>query len=212
MRIIYLHGFASSPRSSKARYFSEKFAAARIPFEAPELDRGDFKTLTITGMLEVVAECASQSIAPAVLMGSSLGGYLAALYAARHPEQVEKLVLLAPAFQFPRRWRERFAPEEWERWKTSGSLPFFHYAANQQQSLGYQFVEDGFQYEDEPGFSQPGLILHGSQDPVVPVDVSRHFAATHSNVRLKEFSSGHELTDVLDDLWRETTGFLSLVC
>ena len=48
---------------------------------------------------------------PAILMGSSLGGYLAALYACQHPE-IERLILLAPAFQFPRRWREQFSAPE----------------------------------------------------------------------------------------------------
>jgi pimeloyl-ACP methyl ester carboxylesterase len=35
---------------------------------------------------------------PAILMGSSLGGYLAALYASRHPSQVEKLVACRSEF------------------------------------------------------------------------------------------------------------------
>ena len=41
---------------------------------------------------------------PLVLMGSSLGGYLAALYAERHPKAVDRLVLIAPAFGFLQRW------------------------------------------------------------------------------------------------------------
>jgi uncharacterized protein len=211
MRIVYLHGFASSPQSSKAQFFSRKFAEHGIPFDAPQLDRGNFEGLTITGMLEVVEESIAGSAGPTVLMGSSLGGYLAALYASRHPEQVEKLVLLAPAFQFPRRWRERFSPADWDRWKREGSMPFFHYGRQAEVRLGFQFVEDGARYEDEPGFSQPGLILHGTEDPVVPPGVSRHFAAAHPNVRLMEFPSGHELTDALDDLWRETAAFLGLI-
>ena len=57
---------------------------------------------------------------PVTLMGSSLGGYLAALYAARHAE-VERLVLMAPAFCFPRRWAARYGREPREvretRWR-----------------------------------------------------------------------------------------------
>lgn len=36
-----------------------------------------------------------------ILIGSSLGGAMAALYAAQHPDQVKKLILLAPALHIP---------------------------------------------------------------------------------------------------------------
>ena len=106
-RIVYLHGFASSPHSSKAQFFLRKFAALGVPMEIPILDEGRFEELTISGQLAVIERAVGDQ--PAILIGSSLGGYLAALYANRHPAQVEKLVLLAPAFQFPRRWRERYS-------------------------------------------------------------------------------------------------------
>ena len=76
MRIVYLHGFASSPQSSKARYFARRFAEKGIEFVVPQLDQGDFEHLTITGQLAVVETAVAGK--PAVLMGSSLGGYLAA--------------------------------------------------------------------------------------------------------------------------------------
>jgi uncharacterized protein len=206
MRIVYLHGFASSPRSSKAQFFKRKFDALGVPFEAPQLDQGDFERLTITGQLGVIEGAVAGN--PAVLMGSSLGGYLAALYAARHPDDVERMVLLAPAFQFPTRWRARFRPEDLEQWKQQGSAPFFHYGSQTEQRLGYAFLEDADQYEDAPDFPQPALILHGSEDPVVPAAISREFAAGRPNVRLQLFPSGHELTDVLDGLWSEAGRFL----
>jgi len=219
MRIVYLHGFASSPQSSKAQFFRRKFSERGIPIEIPRLDQGDFQGLTITGQLGVVERAVAGG--PAVLMGSSLGGYLAAAYAARHPVaaggraaggrvEVERLILLAPAFRFPSRWAGRFVAGEMARWKETGSLPFFHYGDKKEVALGYEFVEDAGRYEDEPAFDQPALILHGNEDPVVPVEVSRTFAASHPNVRLRVLASGHELTDVLEELWIETAAFLRL--
>jgi pimeloyl-ACP methyl ester carboxylesterase len=208
MRIVYLHGFASSPQSSKAQFFKRKFDERSVPFEAPQLDQGNFERLTITGQLGVVERAVAGR--PAVLMGSSLGGYLAALYAVRHPGEVQRMVLLAPALQFPTRWRARFRPEDLERWKQQGSVPFFHYGSQTEQRLGYSFVEDADQYEDAPDFGQPALILHGSDDPVAPAAISHEFAAERANVRLQLFPSGHELTDVLAGLWTETTRFLDL--
>jgi len=207
-RVVYLHGFASSPHSSKAQFFRLKFAASGVAMEIPQLDEGRFEDLTISGQLRVIERAVGDE--PAILIGSSLGGYLAALYANRHPAEVEKLVLLAPAFQFPRRWRERYSDQDWERWKSEGSTPVFHYGDGRLRRLGYQFVEDAAQYEDEPEFPQPGLILHGVRDSVVPAEISRVYAARRPNTRVVLFESGHELTDVLEPMWHEIMNFLSV--
>ena len=202
--IVYLHGFASGPSSGKARFFSSRFAEQHVPIQVPALDEGNFRELTITRQLAVIDRAVGGK--KAILMGSSLGGYLAALYASTHVE-IERLVLLAPAFRFPARWRERYATEL-DRWKREGSLPFYHYAAQTELPLGYQFVQDAAQYPDEPEFHQPALILHGSRDPVVPASISSALAARHPNVSLRLFDSGHELTDVLDPMWAEVHRFL----
>ena len=205
MRIVYLHGFASSPLSSKAQFFLGKFAERGVPMEIPRLDEGCFEELTISGQLRVIEHTVGER--PAILMGSSLGGYLAALFAVRHPSLVERMVLLAPAFQFPRRWRERYSLEDWKR---KGSLPFFHYGDGRERRLGYKFAEDSAQYEDEPQFHQPALILHGLQDNVVPAGISSTYAARHPNVELVLLDSGHELTDVLDTMWSRVSSYLAV--
>lgn len=207
-RIVYLHGFASSPQSSKALFFAEKFRARGVPFEAPRLDQGDFTGLTITGQLAVVERAVSGG--PVVLMGSSLGGYLAALYASRHSAEVEKLVLMAPAFHFPSRWQARFSAEELEQWKRRGSKPFFHYGYNQERELSYQLIEDAAKYPDEPSFPHPALILHGRHDDVVPAAASERFVQGHPNAELRVLDSGHELTDVTGELWERTAVFLAM--
>jgi uncharacterized protein len=205
-RIVYLHGFASSPSSGKAQFFAGRLAAHGVSVEIPRLDEGNFRELTITGQLRVIDRAVGGG--PAVLMGSSLGGYLAALYASTHPS-IERLVLLAPAFRFPARWRERYAGDL-ERWQREGALPFFHYAFQAERLLGYQFVEDSVQYPDEPDFTQPALILHGTRDPIVPAAISQEYAAGHPNVCLRLYDSGHELTDVLEPMWEELASFLGI--
>ena len=216
MRVVYLHGFASSPQSSKTRFFGGKFAGAGVAFEALQLDQGQFPNLTISGQMVVVGNAVSahrEKLAkgePLVLMGSSLGGYLAALYAERYPKAVDRLVLLAPAFEFLQRWRDRLSAQEIDQWKREGSIPIYHYGSKTEQRLGYQFLEDAAQYEAAPDFHQRALILHGTEDTVVPSQVSRDFALEHTRVRLALLKSGHELTDVLEGLWREVSGFLEI--
>ncbi|MBY0375965.1 MAG: alpha/beta fold hydrolase [Bryobacteraceae bacterium] len=205
MRVIYLHGFASSPQSRKAQFFRERFATRRLELEIPTLDEGDFENLTISGQLALLEREAKGE--PVALMGSSMGGYLAALYAARHPE-VTKLVLLAPALRFPTRWRERYTDGELAEWRRAGRKEFFHYGAKEQRFLSAKLIDDAPRFEDAPEVKQPVLLFHGERDDVVPLGDAIDYAASHGNVRLQILQSDHELGDVLPYMWQQTEAFL----
>jgi pimeloyl-ACP methyl ester carboxylesterase len=196
-RVIYLHGFASGPSSSKARYFRQRLEGAGFSVTVPDLAEGDFEGLTLSGQLDVIARAAAGG--PAALMGSSMGGYLAALYAARHPE-IERVVLLAPAFGFARRWAERMGDAAIEAWRREGTIDVFHYGEGRNRALRIGLLEDAAQYEDYPDVRQPCLIFHGIKDDVVPVRYSEEFAAARENVELHAVESGHELLNVLDTM------------
>lgn len=206
-RILYLHGFASSPSSKKARIFAERFAALGIDITIPDLAEDNFAGLTISGQLGVIEREARGE--PTAIIGSSLGGYLAALYASRNPS-VERVVMMAPAFGFARRWCESLGTEAVLHWRNSGSLTVPHYGTGGEAQLGWQLIEDASGYEEEPAFNQPGLIFHGLSDDVVPVEASRGFASTHPNVRLLELDSDHELLNVVDAMWSATRAFLGM--
>jgi uncharacterized protein len=203
--ILYLHGFASGPSSSKAAFFRDRLERAGASVTVPQLDGGDFEHLTITRQLEVV-RAASPSGAVS-LLGSSMGGYLAALYAARHPE-VDRVVLLAPAFGFARRWPDRLGAAEMERWRTTGALEVYHHGFRRNCRLSYDLMADATQYEDEPAFHQPSLIFHGAHDDVVPPRHSETFAQGRENVRLEIVDSGHDLLNVLDEMLPRVRAFL----
>ena len=53
--IIYLHGFASSHRSTKATWFGERLRRHGLAFSCPDFNEPDFSTLTITRMLDRIA-------------------------------------------------------------------------------------------------------------------------------------------------------------
>jgi pimeloyl-ACP methyl ester carboxylesterase len=204
MRVLYLHGFASSPGSRKARLFIEKLAAHNATVEALQL-APDFPNLTISSQLQVVEKIGARQ--PVFLIGSSLGGYLSALYAANHRE-VSRLILLAPAFDFYRLWQESLGPQKLEFWRENGSVNVFHYGEGKELPLNYRFMEDAAAYPPFPAFRQPCLILHGDRDTVVPIAKSVEFVAQNPNARLVPLPSGHEMTDVLDEIWKYSSTFL----
>jgi hypothetical protein len=191
--------------SKKAQFFRQRFAQLGMGLEIPDLADGNFEGLTISGQLGVIERASGGE--PVTLIGSSMGGYLAALFAARHVE-VEKVVLMAPAFCFSTRWPETLGQSTMEEWQRSGVLKVFHYGQGRTVELGYQLIEDGGQYEDYPQVQQPTLIFHGKNDTVVPADLSIEFARRHKLAQLHLMESDHELLNVLDDMWMETERFL----
>ena len=205
---LYLHGFASGPSSSKAEYFAARFAEAGVALNTPQLDGGDFEAMTISSQLHELERAAGSG--PVRLIGSSLGGWLAALHASRNPA-VDRVVLLAPAFGFVSLFAEMLGPEKMSQWERTGSTPVFHYASGRERLLSFRFFEDAQQYPLFPDFVQPSLIIHGIRDDTVPVQNSIHYANHHPNVDLVTLDSGHELTDVTDRLWRETREFFQVV-
>jgi pimeloyl-ACP methyl ester carboxylesterase len=200
MYLIYLHGFASGPQSSKAQFFRRRFEELGVAMQIPDLSGGNFEELTISGQLRVIQRIAVGD--DVRLIGSSMGGYLAALYAARHPE-VTKLILMAPAFGFARRWPLMLGEEKVAEWRRTGWLPIYHYGDKRERRVGYELLEDAKRHEDYPEISQPALIFHGRQDDVVPVEYSEEFAVRHPQVTLRIMESGHELINVLEEMWTE---------
>lgn len=98
--VIYLHGFASSSHSGKATYLGDRLEQRGVRFLAPDLNSPDFSTLTVTRMLEQVRALLNSAETPVTLIGSSLGAFVAVNAAAKWPERVARLVLMAPALDF----------------------------------------------------------------------------------------------------------------
>jgi pimeloyl-ACP methyl ester carboxylesterase len=205
-RLIYLHGFASGPLSTKAQYFRARFAEHGHDLAIPEL-APDFTHMTVTSQLAIVRPLLDGD--GSVLLGSSLGGYLAALLAAREPARVRALVLMAPAFDFAARWQAEVGPEAMRRWRARGTAPVMHYGRAREEPLSIGLLDDAATYPAEPDPACPALVLTGSRDEAVPVAVVRRFAAGRPDRELVVYDSDHQLTDVTPHLWERTRRYLA---
>ncbi|THB77761.1 MAG: alpha/beta fold hydrolase [Desulfobulbaceae bacterium] len=89
MSTLFLHGLDSSGFGTKGRFFAEHF---------PGMDRPDFE-----GSLEQRLERLKTIVSDReelVMVGSSFGGLMATCHAISYPQQVKRLILLAPALNF----------------------------------------------------------------------------------------------------------------
>lgn len=209
-RYLYLHGFASGPLSRKAQFFRERLAALGIPLEIPALDQDDFEHLTLSSQLSLISDILRNEAnghRPVVLIGSSMGGYLAALYAAKHPA-VKRMVLLAPAFGFGSRWIQMFGEERVSQWRSAGYADVYHYGAKALRPLSAALLDDATLYPEFPACAQPSLVFHGRNDTVVPIEASERWTAENPAAQLTPLDSDHELLNVLEDIWLQAEPFL----
>ncbi len=208
MNYIYLHGFASGVQSRKAQYLIDRFLEKQINLITPDLNLGDFSTITLSKQLAFLQ--ANYGEQPCCVMGSSLGGLLATLWGMANP-LVEKLVLLAPAFRFSECLQNSIGSAEMEKWQTEGVRNFYHYGLDRELPLHYEFFLDS-QNHDESKMTRalPTLIIHGKQDDVVLPERSIEFTQNRPWVQLQLVDSDHSLGDVVDLIWQETKKFWGL--
>lgn len=207
---IYLHGFASSPKSTKAQDLSHRFAQIQIQLKIPDLNAGDFSHLTITRQLHQVTAEFPDNSAPITLIGSSLGGLTSAHLAEQNP-QVQRLVLLAPAFGFLSHWLTKLGAEKIQLWQQEQYLLVYHYGEGRELPLNHNFVTDAAQYQENLlQRPVPTLILHGKQDEVIPIQASRDFAVSRPWVKLIELDSDHALANVTFEIWQAIRSFCKL--
>ena len=83
---VFIHGMEGSSQGTKSRYLRQLF---------PDIITPDFSGPVEARMAHLEALLASTS--NLILIGSSLGGLMAALYTCQHAAQMQQLILLAPA-------------------------------------------------------------------------------------------------------------------
>ncbi len=207
--IIHIHGFASSARSTKAKYVGERMQSVRgAEFYALDMNPTptDFRYLTTTGAIgrlrQVVLDRQPEDLS---LVASSFGG-LVATYYAHWFGGVNRLLLLAPVLQWALDW---FSADQVKRWREIGTLLMPHYGFGGELPLHFGYYQDGQRYQEAAPPAAPTVILHGRHDDVVPSQRSRTYAEQYPDeVRLIELEAGHDLNDHLAAIWEQVQAFV----
>lgn len=209
---LYLHGFASSPASAKARAFQGWGDEKGLAIEALDLRVPSFSQLRFSAIKRRVREAidaAGGDRARVVLIGSSLGG-LAACRVAEEDPRVCAVLAMAPALRLAERWRERIGAEAWDGWRRDGWLEVDDWATKQKARVDFGFVDElealdvGF-----PDVRVPTCVVHGTKDDVVPIARSREWADGKRHVRLVEVDDGHELGGSIPRILSEADRFFA---
>lgn len=211
MQLFYLHGFASSSQSSKAAFFRDRAAARGLRLVTPDFNQPDFASLTISRMVAQVSEAIAAAPGPAVLIGSSLGGFVAVHVAAREPARVGQVILLAPALDFSAHRLRDLGDRGLDEWRRTDTLNVFHYGYGRVMPVRYSLYEDATRYDAFAAHvPQPVQIFQGTRDSAVDPETVRRWAAARSNVELHLLDDDHQLLASLEPMWREMSRFLGL--
>lgn len=205
---VYLHGLSSVRQGEKSdallrRAIAQGRAFARFDFRGHGASSGEIGRVTLTDLI-ADATTVLEHTGPGVLVGSSLGGLVAAWTAARRPDLVHALVLLAPAFGFLPRLAAHartgdgmiLVTSEWSEIRLHPGV-----------------LEDARRYDEDvlpARLTMPVWIAHGERDEVVPPAASQRVfeRIPHARKRLWIVPGGdhrlnREIEAILDQVERE---------
>lgn len=214
--IICAHGLGGSHSSSTAHY-ARQLAPCGVAVYCFDFCGGggtesdgettQMSVMTEVSDLEAVIEAAMQwefvDTERIVLLGTSQGGAVAAITAARHAQDIAGLVLMYPGFVISDIVHEMFPSRE----EIPDSFPFHWIMA------GRPYAADMWDYDvykEIGNYKKKVLLLHGNKDTVVPISYSERAAATYEDVEYYVIDGAeHGFTDdAFDESVRRIVDYL----
>lgn len=128
------------------------------------------------------------------LFGGSQGGMVSAMAAEERAADIKGMVLLFPGFSIPDAWNDTQYPVD--RYPTPGSIPesidFWGVTLGRDFVLAMRELDI---YANMADFRKPVLIMHGTNDAIIPIGCSRRAAETYPNAELITYhGEGHGFT------------------
>ena len=218
VQIIYLHGFASSPRSSKAAWFTARARQAGVPLACPDLNGDDFGRLTVTRMLDQVdGMIDAMPDGPAGARRIELGAFVGLFAAGAGPAaSVPRDIPSSGWCSLPRARTSRpgLAPFRSGAMGTGGGGTAGRISLRQQPHTiaGVRLLRRCGAIRRVCGQRRttPTLVYQGTRDETVDASTVARWASTRPHVILHLLDDDHQLLASLDQMWTGVSQFLGL--
>jgi pimeloyl-ACP methyl ester carboxylesterase len=176
--VVWLGGFKSDMAGTKAQALAEWAASAgrgyvRFDYFGHGESSGDFRDGTVTRWRgDSLAVLDELTAGPLVLVGSSMGGWMACLAAIARPKRVKAMVLIAPAPDFTEKLMRPHIPADGVAMLEREGVWLRPSEYGDPYPITRALLEDGARWsilgEGPVPIEVPVRILQGGADPDVP--------------------------------------------
>jgi pimeloyl-ACP methyl ester carboxylesterase len=175
--VVWLGGFRSDMTGTKAQYLADWASSRgrgflRFDYFAHGQSSGDFLSGTITQWrADALAAIDQLTEGPLILVGSSMGGWLACLAALARADRIAGMVLIAPAADFTARLIEPGLDDAARAALATDGVWLRPSGYGDPDPITRGLLEDGARWSILPGpvpVAAPVRILQGAEDPDVP--------------------------------------------
>lgn len=215
--VVVAHGMLSGKNSPKhmllSRWLADRdIASLRFDFTSRYESEGPIEEMTYSQGVEDLRAAVSfgrerLGPLPVGLHGSSMGGAIALLYAARYGG-VDAIATIAAVGRPSPLWSDWLGPEGLARWEREGWTTF------EEHRIPWSFYQDTLSKDAIAAASHvrcPLLVVHGDADTIVPVEqaVAIHAAAAGPKRLVIIAGGGHRFDrpEELEQMLREVSGW-----
>ena len=180
--VVFLSGLKSDKEGTKAVFLS-KWAEKngrdflRFDYRGHGASSGKFEDTSISDWLnDTKTIIMGLTSGPQVLVGSSLGGWIALLFARMFPSKVAGIVGIAAAPDFTVQYAsDNLTNDQRQELLSAGKLSFYSEYFDQPLVITQKLIEDGNNnliLTKEQSIDCPVRLFHGSHDEDVPISTS----------------------------------------
>ena len=193
--VVFLSGLKSDKEGTKAIFLSQWAEKnnrdfLRFDYRGHGASSGTFEETSISDWLEDTKSIVlSLTSGPQILVGSSLGGWIALLFARLYPQKVAGIIGIAAAPDFTAKYAiNNLTKDQRQELKTTGKLSFDSEYFEDPLVITQKLIEDGNQHlilTKNQCIDCPVRLFHGSLDEDVPLSTSIDILKSLSSVDMQ---------------------------
>jgi uncharacterized protein len=186
-QVLFITGFLSKRWGNKSKALAQWCGEVGWGFCCYDVrgfgdSEGTFTDYTLSDWIADARSVISMlpcSSGPITIVGNSLGGWIAWLMAQEHA-RIDRLILIAPAFDMMGVRAKTIPPQRRHDWHSAGWMPWDDDPLHREWPLSWKWVEESEAYW-AASFDRlrqvRTTILHGTGDTAIPPEGSREFVA-----------------------------------
>jgi uncharacterized protein len=212
-RVVYLHGFASGPRSAKTLWLNGECERLGLTLSTLDLNLPRFSRLSLAAMAGMICYLLADGRRRTFVIASSLGTAALLRALCERPELCPAgVALLAPVVDHRAALRRLIGADQAARWRAAGTHEFQHYAAGRPLPVWHGIMAEGNPLD--PGrlraIECPVLVLTAADDAVADPAEAGYLAHCLPNATASVADTDHRFARGSAGTWASIESFFGI--